>query len=138
MLQPKRTKYRKQFKGKNYGLATRGSTVAFGDFGLKATERCRMTAREIEAARRAMARYVKRGGQIWIRVFPDVPITKKPLEVRMGSGKGNVEYWVAKVLPGKVLFEIEGMSEEIAREAFRLASAKLPLLTTFVHRMVGG
>src|SRR6478736_2357751 len=100
MLQPKRTKYRKQFKGKNYGLATRGSSVAFGDFGLKATERARMTAREIEAARRAMARHVKRGGQIWIRVFPDVPITKKPLEVRMGSGKGNVEYWVAKVKPG--------------------------------------
>src|SRR5262249_11858571 len=104
MLQPKRTKYRKQFKGKNYGLATRGATVAFGDFGLKATERARMTAREIEAARRAMARYVKRGGQIWIRVFPDVPISKKPLEVRMGSGKGNVEYWIAKVKPGKVLF----------------------------------
>ena len=111
MLQPKRTKYRKQFKGNNAGLALRGNSVAFGDFGLKATDRARMTAREIEAARRAMARYVKRGGQIWIRVFPDVPITKKPLEVRMGSGKGNVEYWIAKVKPGKVLFEMEGVTE---------------------------
>jgi len=136
MLQPKRTKYRKQFKGRNTGLAQRGSSVAFGEFGLKSTSRARMTAREIEAARRAMARYVKRGGQIWIRVFPDVPITQKPLEVRMGSGKGNVEYWVAKVLPGKVLFEIEGMSEEIAREAFRLASAKLSVSTAFVKRQV--
>jgi len=136
MLQPKRTKYRMQFKGNNYGLATRGSSVAFGDFGLKATERCRMTAREIEAARRAMARYVKRGGQIWIRVFPDVPISKKPLEVRMGSGKGNVEYWIAKVKPGKVLFEMEGVDEATAREAFRLAGAKLSVATTFVKRMV--
>src|ERR1700726_549325 len=136
MLQPKRTKYRKQFKGRNPGLATRGANVSFGEYGLKATSRARMTAREIEAARRAMARYVKRGGQIWIRVFPDVPISKKPLEVRMGSGKGNVEYWVAKVLPGKVLFEIEGMSEEIAREAFRLASAKLSVSTAFVKRQV--
>ena len=109
MLQPKRTKYRKQFKGRNTGLAHRGSSVAFGEFGLKSTSRARMTAREIEAARRAMARYVKRGGQIWIRVFPDVPISKKPLEVRMGSGKGNVEYWIAKVQPGKVLFEMEGV-----------------------------
>src|SRR6201994_4839394 len=136
MLQPKRTKYRKQFKGRNSGLAQRGNSVAFGEFGLKATSRARMNAREIEAARRAMARYVKRGGQIWIRVFPDVPISQKPLEVRMGSGKGNVEYWVAKVLPGKVLFEIEGMSEEIAREAFRLASAKLSVSTAFVKRQV--
>jgi large subunit ribosomal protein L16 len=136
MLQPKRTKYRKMFKGNNYGLATRGSSVAFGDFGLKATERCRMTAREIEAARRAMARYVKRGGQIWIRVFPDVPISKKPLEVRMGSGKGNVEYWIAKVKPGKVLFEMEGVTEETAREAFRLAGAKLSVTTSFVKRQV--
>ena len=138
MLQPKRTKYRKQFKGRNTGLATRGSFVAFGDFGLKATERARMTAREIEAARRAMARYVKRGCQIWIRVFPDVPITQKPLEVRMGSGKGNVEYWVARVLPGKVLFEMEGITEDIAREAFRLASAKLSISTSFVKRQVRG
>jgi large subunit ribosomal protein L16 len=136
MLQPKRTKYRKQFKGNNAGLALRGNTVSFGDFGLKATDRSRMTAREIEAARRAMARYVKRGGQIWIRVFPDVPITKKPLEVRMGSGKGNVEYWIAKVKPGKVLFEMEGVTEDIAREAFRLAGAKLSVSTTFVKRQV--
>ncbi len=108
MMQPKRTKFRKQFKGKISGSAQRGNFVAFGEYGLKATDRCRMTAREIEAARRAISRYVKRGGRIWIRVFPDVPITQKPLEVRMGSGKGNVEYWVARVLPGKVLFEIEG------------------------------
>ncbi|MGH8206977.1 MAG: 50S ribosomal protein L16 [Steroidobacteraceae bacterium] len=136
MLQPKRTKYRKQFKGNNAGLALRGNTVSFGDYGLKATDRSRMTAREIEAARRAMARYVKRGVQIWIRVFPDVPITKKPLEVRMGSGKGNVEYWIAKVKPGKVLFEMEGVTEDIAREAFRLAGAKLSVSTTFVKRQV--
>src|ERR1700757_5417194 len=136
MLQPKRTKYRKQFKGRNGGFAHRGANVSFGEFGLKATSRARMTAREIEAARRAISRYVKRGGRIWIRVFPDVPITQKPLEVRMGSGKGNVEYWVARVLPGKVLFEIEGMSEEIAREAFRLASAKLSVSTAFVKRQV--
>ena len=136
MLQPKRTKYRKQFKGRNAGLALRGSTVAFGEFGLKSTERARMTAREIEAARRAMARYVKRGGQIWVRVFPDVPISKKPLEVRMGSGKGNVEYWIAKVQPGKVLFEMEGVPEADAREAFRLAGAKLSVATTFVKRQV--
>src|SRR6266446_8314861 len=120
MLQPARRKYRKEQKGRNTGIATRGANVSFGDFGLKATERGRLTARQIEAARRAISRHVKRGGRIWIRIFPDVPITQKPLEVRMGSGKGNVEYWVAKVLPGKVLFEIEGMSEEIAREAFRL------------------
>jgi large subunit ribosomal protein L16 len=136
MLQPKRTKYRKQFKGHNAGLALRGNTVAFGDFGLKATDRARMTAREIEAARRAMARYVKRGGQIWIRVFPDIPVTAKPLEVRMGSGKGNVEFWVARVLPGKVLFEMEGISETDAREAFRLAASKLSLPTVFVKRQV--
>jgi len=136
MLQPKRTKYRKQFKGRNTGLAQRGSTVAFGEFGLKCTERARMTAREIEAARRAMARYVKRGGQIWVRVFPDVPVSKKPLEVRMGAGKGNVEYWVAKVQPGKILFEMEGVAEKDAREAFRLAGAKLSVSTTFVKRQV--
>ena len=134
MLQPKRTKYRKQFKGRNAGLALRGSSVAFGEFGLKATSRARMTAREIEAARRAMAHYVKRGGQIWIRVFPDVPISKKPLEVRMGSGKGNIEYWIARVQPGKVLFEMEGVNPEIAAEAMRLASNKLPLKTRFVMR----
>ena len=136
MMQPKRTKYRKMHKGNLAGVAHRGSTVAFGDFGLKATGRARMTAREIEAARRAMTRYVKRGGQIWIRVFPDVPITQKPLEVRMGSGKGNVEYWIAKVTPGKVLFEIEGVPETTAREAFRLAAAKLSVRTAFVSRSV--
>jgi large subunit ribosomal protein L16 len=136
MMQPKRTKYRKQFKGTNSGSAHRGSTVAFGEFALKAIGRGRMTSREIEAARRAMTRYVKRGGQIWIRVFPDIPVSAKPLEVRMGSGKGNVEYWVARVLPGKVLFEMEGITEENAREAFRLASAKLSVPTTFVKRNV--
>jgi large subunit ribosomal protein L16 len=136
VLQPKRTKYRKQFKGRNAGLAMRGSSVAFGEFGLKATSRARMTAREIEAARRAMAHYVKRGGQIWIRVFPDVPISKKPLEVRMGSGKGNIEYWIARVQPGKVLFEMEGVDEVTAREAFRLAGSKLSVSTMFVKRQV--
>jgi large subunit ribosomal protein L16 len=136
MMQPKRTKFRKQFKGDNAGLAQRGNSVAFGDFGLKATERARMTAREIEAARRAMARHVERGGQIWIRVFPDVPVSKKPLEVRMGAGKGNVEYWVAKVKPGKILFEMEGVDEKTAREAFRLAGAKLSVTTSFVKRQV--
>jgi len=136
MMQPKRTRFRKQFKGRNPGFAHRGSTVAFGEYGLKATSRGRMTAREIEAARRAVSRYVKRGGQIWIRVFPDVPVTQKPLEVRMGSGKGNVEYWIARVQPGKVLFEMEGVTEDIAREAFRLASAKLSVSTMFVKRQV--
>jgi large subunit ribosomal protein L16 len=136
MMQPKRTKYRKQFKGTNSGSAHRGSSVAFGEYALKATDRGRMTSREIEAARRAMTRYVKRGGQIWIRVFPDIPVTAKPLEVRMGSGKGNVEFWVARVLPGKVLFEMEGITEADAREAFRLASAKLSLPTMFVKRNV--
>jgi large subunit ribosomal protein L16 len=136
MLQPKRTKFRKMQKGKNRGLALRGSSVAFGDFGLKATDRGRLTARQIEAARRAMTRYVKRGGKVWIRVFPDKPITTKPLEVRQGKGKGNVEYWVALIQPGKVLYEMEGVSEEIAREAFRLAASKLPIATTFVSRQV--
>jgi len=135
-MQPKRTKFRKQFKGRNPGLAQRGSTVAFGEYGLKATSRGRMTAREIEAARRAVSRYVKRGGQIWLRVFPDVPVTQKPLEVRMGSGKGNVEFWVARVQPGKVLIEMEGVTEDIAREAFRLAAAKLSVSTMFVRRQV--
>ena len=136
MMQPKRTKYRKQFKGSNSGAAHRGSTVAFGEYALKATDRGRMTARELEAARRAMTRYVKRGGQIWIRVFPDIPVTAKPLEVRMGSGKGNVEFWVARVLPGKVLFEMEGVDEPTAREAFRLAGSKLSVSTSFVKRQV--
>ncbi len=136
MMQPKRTRFRKQFKGRNPGYAHRGSTVAFGEYGLKATTRGRMTARELEAARRAVSRYVKRGGQIWIRVFPDVPVTQKPLEVRMGSGKGNVEYWIARVQPGKVLLEMEGVTEDIAREAFRLAAAKLSVSTMFVKRQV--
>ena len=134
MQQPKRTKYRKQFKGTNTGLALRGSKVSFGDFGLKATSRARMTAREIEAARRAMTRYVKRGGQVWNRVFPDVPVSKKPLEVRMGGGKGAPEEWAALVKPGRVLYEISGVTEEMAREAFRLAAHKLPLSCKFLPR----
>ena len=134
MLQPKKTKFRKQQKGRLRGFAPSGAKVSFGEFGLKATTRGRVTARQIEAARRAMTRYIKRGGKIWIRIFPDVPITKKPIEVRMGKGKGNVEYWVSKVQPGKGLYEMEGVSEKIAREAFRLAAAKLPVLTTFVSR----
>jgi len=138
MLQPKRTKFRKQFKGRNRGLATTGSKVSFGEYGLKAVERGMITARQIEAARRAMTRHVKRGGKIWIRVFPDVPISKKPLEVRMGKGKGNVEFWVCKIQPGRVLYEMEGVNETIAREAFRLAAAKLPFKTTFVSRQVMG
>jgi large subunit ribosomal protein L16 len=136
MLQPKRTKFRKVQKGRNRGLALRGSNVSFGEFALKAVERGRITARQIEAARRAMTRKVKRGGKIWIRLFPDKPITEKPLEVRQGKGKGNVEYWVAEIKPGKVLYEMEGVSEELAREAFRLAAAKLPVKTVFVTRTV--
>ncbi|MES9832265.1 MAG: 50S ribosomal protein L16 [Candidatus Thiodiazotropha sp. LLP2] len=136
MLQPKRTKFRKQHKGRNRGLAFAGSSVSFGEYGLKSTGRGRITARQIEAARRAITRHVKRGGKIWIRVFPDKPITKKPLEVRQGKGKGNVEYWVAQIQPGRMLYEIEGISEEIAREAFALASAKLPVATSFVKRTV--
>ena len=136
MLQPKRTKFRKQFKGRNRGLATVGNRVSFGEYGLKATGRGRITARQIEAARRAMTRHIKRGGKIWIRIFPDKPITKKPLEVRQGKGKGNVEYWVAQIQPGRMLYEMEGVTEEIAREAFRLAAAKLPVSTTFVIRTV--
>ena len=134
MLQPKRTKFRKQHKGRNRGLAQRGSSVSFGEYGLKAIDRGRLTSRQIEAARRAMTRHVKRGGKIWIRVFPDKPITKKPLEVRQGKGKGNVEYWVALVQPGTVLYEMSGVSEDVAREAFDRASAKLPVRTTFVTR----
>ena len=136
MLQPKRTKFRKQHKGRNRGLAQSGNKVSFGEFGLKATGRGRLTARQIEAARRTITRTVKRGGKLWIRVFPDVPITKKPIEVRQGKGKGNVEYWVAKIQPGRVIYEIEGVSEELAREAFKLAAAKLPVRTTFVSRTV--
>ena len=136
MLQPKRTKFRKQFKGRNRGLATTGNKVSFGEFGLKAVERGKITARQIEAARRAMTRHIKRGGKIWIRIFPDKPITKKPLEVRQGKGKGSVEYWVAQIQPGRVLYEMEGVSEEVAREAFTLAAAKLPVATKFVSRQV--
>ena len=136
MLQPKRTKFRKQMKGRNRGLAHRGSTVSFGQYGLKATGRGRMTARQIEAARRAMTRHIKRGGKVWIRVFPDKPITTKPLEVRQGKGKGNVDYWVCQIQPGRILYEMEGVSEDVAREAFRLAAAKLPFATKFVSRQV--
>ena len=136
MLQPKRTKYRKQMKGKNRGLASRGSTINFGEYGLKATGRGRITARQIEAARRAITRHVKRGAKVWIRAFPDKPITKKPLEVRQGKGKGNVEYWVAQIKPGMVLYEMEGVSEEVAREALRLAGAKLSVKTTFATRNI--
>ena len=136
MLQPSRTKYRKQHKGRNEGLSWVGNKVSFGEFGLKAVEHGRLTARQIEAARRTISRYVKRGGKQWVRVFPDKPITKKPIEVRMGSGKGNVEYWVEEVQPGRVLFEVEGIPEDQAREAFSLAAAKLCVKTTFVTRSI--
>ncbi len=136
MLQPKKRKYRKDFKGRNRGIATRGNRVSFGDFGMKSTTRGRITARQIEAARRAISRHLKRGGQVWIRIFPDKPISKKPLEVRQGKGKGNVEYWVALVKPGTMLFEIAGVTKELAFEAFRLASAKLPVDITFEERTV--
>ncbi len=136
MLQPKRTKFRKQHKGKNNGIAVRGSSVSFGEYGLKATTRGRITARQIEAARRAITRHVKRGGKMWIRVFPDKPITKKPLEVRMGKGKGSVEYWVAQIKPGTMLYEVQGVPEQLAREAFLLASAKLPVKTVFAARTI--
>jgi len=136
MLQPKRTKFRKQFKGRNRGLAQRGSKVSFGEYGLKSISRGRLTARQLEAGRRALTRHVKRGGKIWIRVFPDKPITKKPLEVRQGKGKGAVEYWVAQIQPGRMLYEMEGVTEELAREALGLAAAKLPFKTAFVKRSV--
>ena len=136
MLLPKRMKYRKMQKGRNRGLAQRGSQVSFGEFGLKSLSRGRMTSRQIEAGRRTITRKVKRGGKLWIRVFPDKPITQKPLEVRQGKGKGNVEYWVAQIQPGRVLYEIEGVTEEAAREAFTLAAAKLPFETTFVKRTI--
>ena len=136
MMQPKRTKYRKQMKGRNRGLALTGNKVSFGEFGMKSTELGRISARQIEAARRVITRYVARGGKLFIRIFPDTPVTKKPLEVRMGSGKGNVEYWAAKVQPGKMLYEIEGVPEEQAREAFRLAGDKLPVKSTFVRRTI--
>lgn len=137
MQQPARRKFRKEHKGRNTGIATRGNAVSFGDFGLKSTARGRLTARQIESARRAISRHVKRGGRIWIRIFADKPISQKPAEVRMGNGKGNVEYYVAEIQPGKVLYEIVGVPEELAREAFRLAAAKLPLSTTFVTRALG-
>ena len=138
MLQPSRRKYRKEQKGRNTGVATRGAKVSFGEFGLKAVGRGRLTSRQIESARRAMTRHIKRGGRIWIRVFPDKPISKKPAEVRMGNGKGNPEYWVAEIQPGKVLYEMDGVDEALAREAFRLAAAKLPFETVFVQRHMGG
>ena len=136
MLQPKRTKFRKQSKSRNRGLATVGNKISFGEYGLKAVSRGRITARQIEAARRALTRKVKRGAKVWIRIFPDKPITKKPLEVRQGKGKGNVEYWVAQIQPGGMLYEMEGVPEELAREAFELAAAKLPVKTSFVSRAV--
>jgi large subunit ribosomal protein L16 len=136
MLQPKRTKYRKMFKGRNDGLSWSGAAVSFGEYGLKATSHGQLTARQVEAARRSISRYVKRGGKLWIRIFPDKPVTKKPIEVRMGAGKGNVEYWVAQIKPGRVLYEMEGVDEATAREAFRLAAAKLSVTTTFVTRTV--
>ena len=138
MLQPARRKYRKEQKGRNKGVATRGNAVSFGEFGLKATTRGRITARQIEAARRAMTRHIKRGGRIWIRIFPDKPISQKPAEVRMGNGKGNPEYWVAEIQPGKVLYEMDGVDEALARQAFGLAAAKLPMRTAFVIRQLGG
>ena len=136
MMQPKRTKYRKQMKGRNRGLALTGNQVSFGEYGMKCTELGRISARQIEAARRVITRYVARGGKLWIRIFPDTPVTKKPLEVRMGSGKGNVEYWAAKVQPGRMLYELEGVSEKDAREAFRLAGDKLPVKSAFVRRTI--
>ena len=138
MLQPARRKYRKEQKGRNKGVATVGHKVSFGESGLKATGRGRLTSRQIEAARRAMTRHIKRGGRIWIRIFPDKPVSQKPAEVRMGNGKGNPEYYVAEIVPGKVLYEMDGVEEIIAREAFALAAAKLPIRTTFVHRLIGG
>ena len=136
MLQPKQTKFRKMHKGRNRGLAQNGNTIAFGRYGLVAQTRGRITSRQIEAARRAMTRHVKRGAKIWIRIFPDKPITKKPLEVRQGKGKGNVEYWVSPIKPGKILYEMEGVDEALAREAFSLAAAKLPVSTQFISRKV--
>ena len=136
MLQPKRTKYRKQMKGKNRGLASQGNKVSFGEYGLKATDRGRITARQIEAARKAMTRHIRRGGKIWIRIFPDKPITKKPLEVRQGKGKGNVEYWVVQIQPGRILYEMSGVDENLAKEALKLAASKLPVSTKFVTRKI--
>ena len=138
MLQPARRKHRKEQKGRNKGIATRGNKVSFGEYGLKALGRGRLTARQIEAARRAMTRHIKRGGRIWIRIFPDKPISQKPAEVRMGNGKGNPEYWVAEIQPGKVLYEMDGVDEALARQALGLAASKLPMRTAFVVRQLGG
>ena len=135
MLQPARRKYRKEQKGRNTGVATRGAKVSFGDFGLKAIDRGRLTARQIEAARRAISRHVKRGGRIWIRIFPDKPISQKPAEVRMGKGKGNPEFWVARVKPGRIMFELDGVPDQLAREALTLGAAKLPIKTRIVTRL---
>ena len=135
MLQPKRTKYRKQFKGRIKGVAKGGSDLNFGSYGLKAQEPERVTARQIEAARRAITRHMKRAGRVWIRIFPDLPVTSKPTEVRMGKGKGSVDYWAARVKPGRIMFEIDGVNEEIAREALRLGAAKHPVKTRFVQRI---
>ena len=138
MLQPARRKFRKEQKGRNKGVATVGNKVSFGEYGLKAVGRGRLTARQIEAARRAMTRHIKRGGRIWIRVFPDKPVSQKPAEVRMGNGKGNPEYFVCEIQPGKIIFEMDGVTEPLAKEAFALASAKLPFRTVVVQRMLGG
>ena len=138
MLQPARTKYRKQQKGRNTGYATRGNKVSFGEYGLKAVGRGRLTARQLEAARRALSRHIKRGGRVWIRVFPDKPVSQKPAEVRMGNGKGNPEYFVCEIQPGKIIFEMDGVTHDLAKEAFALASAKLPFRTILVQRMLGG
>jgi large subunit ribosomal protein L16 len=138
MLQPAKQKFRKQHKGRNTGIATTGNKVSFGEFGLKATSRGRITARQIEAARRVMTRHIKRGGRVWIRIFPDKPISKKPAEVRMGKGKGSVEFYVAEIQPGKMLYEMDGVPAELAKEAFRLAADKLPVRTTFITRHIGG
>ena len=137
MLQPARTKYRKQQKGRNTGIATRGNKVSFGEYGLKATTRGRLTARQLEAARRTLSRHIKRGGRIWIRVFPDKPVSHKPAEVRMGNGKGNPEYFVAEIQPGKIIYEMDGVDAAVAKQAFALAAAKLPIRTVLVHRMLG-
>jgi len=137
MLQPARTKYRKQQKGRNTGIATRGNKVAFGEYGLKAIGRGRLTARQLEAARRTLSRHIKRGGRVWIRVFPDKPVSRKPAEVRMGNGKGNPEYFVCEIQPGKIIFEMDGVDAALAKEAFALAAAKLPFRTAAVHRLLG-
>ena len=137
MLQPARTKYRKQQKGRNKGIATRGNRVSFGEYGLKATTRGRLTARQLEAARRTLSRHIKRGGRVWIRVFPDKPVSQKPAEVRMGNGKGNPEYFVCEIQPGKIIFEMDGVDAALAKEAFTLAAAKLPFRATTVHRLLG-